>query len=192
MVQGRVRNLTSYGAFVEIEEGVDGLVHVSDLSWSNKVKHPKDELKKGQIIRAVVLHIDEENRRVSLGVKQLEPDVWEKFFSLHLVGDDVKGQVTRFAKFGAFVELAPGVEGLCHNSEMSAGFSKQRRPALRAGEQYEFRIIKLDEFDKKISLSRRAYEMAHGPAANNGKVLATPVEPPGEPVHHFSEESAQT
>jgi small subunit ribosomal protein S1 len=191
MVQGRVRNLTSYGAFVEIEEGVDGLVHVSDLSWSNKVKHPKDELKKGQIIRAVVLHIDEENRRVSLGIKQLEPDVWEKFFSLHLAGDDVKGQVTRLAKFGAFVELAPGVEGLCHNSEMSAGYGKQRKPALRAGEEYEFRIIKLDEFDKKISLSRRAYELDHGPANNNGKLSAPPVEPSSEPVPSFSEEPAQ-
>ena len=190
MVEGRVRNLTSYGAFVEIEEGVDGLVHVSDLSWSNKVKHPKDELKKGQVIRAAVLHIDKENRRVSLGVKQLEPDVWEKFFSLHLVGDDVKGHVTRFAKFGAFVELVPGVEGLCHNSEMSAHFSKQRKPALRAGQEYEFRIIKLDEFDKKISLSRRAYELAHGPAANNGKVSAAAVEPPSEAVFSFSDESA--
>lgn len=190
MVQGRVRNLTSYGAFVEVEEGVDGLVHVSDLSWSNKVKHPKDELKKGQLIRAVVLHVDQENRRVSLGVKQLEPDVWETFFSLHLVGDDVKGQITRFAKFGAFVELAPGVEGLCHNSEMSANNSKQRKPPLRAGQEYEFRIIKLDEFDKKISLSRRAYELAHGPAANNGNVSATPVETPSEAVHSFSEESA--
>jgi small subunit ribosomal protein S1 len=190
IVEGRVRNLTSYGAFVEVEEGVDGLIHVSDLSWSSRVKHPKDELKKGQVVRAVVLHVDEENRRVSLGVKQLEPDVWEKFFSLHLVGDDVKGQITRFAKFGAFVELAPGVEGLCHNSEMSAALSKQRKPALRAGQEYEFRIIKLDEFDRKISLSRRAYEMANGHAASNGKVSAAPVETPSEVVHSFSEESA--
>jgi small subunit ribosomal protein S1 len=190
IVEGRVRNLTSYGAFVEVEEGVDGLIHVSDLSWSSKVKHPKDELKKGQVVRAVVLHVDEENRRVSLGVKQLEPDVWEKFFSLHLVGDDVKGQITRFAKFGAFVELAPGVEGLCHNSEMSAALSKQRKPALSAGQEYEFRIIKLDEFDRKISLSRRAFEMAHSHAASNGTISATPVENPNEVVHSFSEESA--
>ncbi len=191
IVEGRVRNLTSYGAFVEVEEGVDGLIHVSDLSWSSKVKHPKDELKKGQLVRAVVLHVDEENRRVSLGVKQLEPDVWEKFFSLHLVGDDVSGHITRFAKFGAFVELAPGVEGLCHNSEMSASLSKQRKPPLRAGQEYEFRIIKLDEFDRKISLSRRAYEMAHNHAATNGKVSAAPVEAPSEEaVHSFSEESA--
>jgi small subunit ribosomal protein S1 len=190
IVQGRVRNLTTYGAFVEIEEGVDGLVHVSDLSWSSRVKHPKDELKKGQIIRAAVLHVDEENRRVSLGIKQLEPDVWETFFSLHLVGDDVKGQITRFAKFGAFVELAPGVEGLCHNSEMAANLSKQRKPALRAGQEYEFRIIKLDEFDKKISLSRRAYEMAHNTAASNGTASAALIEAAGEPVHSFSEESA--
>jgi small subunit ribosomal protein S1 len=190
IVEGRVRNLTSYGAFVEIEEGVDGLVHVSDLSWSNKVKHPKDELKKGQVIRAVVLHIDEENRRVSLGIKQLEPDVWETFFSLHLVGDDVTGLVSRFAKFGAFVELAPGVEGLCHNSEMSSSFSKQRKPALLAGQEYEFRIIKLDEFDKKISLSRRAYELDHHHASTNGTASAAPVESSDETVPSFHEDSA--
>jgi small subunit ribosomal protein S1 len=196
IVEGRVRNLTSYGAFVEIEEGVDGLIHVSDLSWSNKVKHPKDELKKGQVIQAVVLHADEESRRVSLGVKQLEPDVWEKFFSLHLPGDDVTGQITRFAKFGAFVELAPGVEGLCHNTEMSADPSRQRKPALRAGQEYEFRIIKLDEFDKKISLSRRAYELAHSSPASNGTASAQPDEGPGEALHDdealqtMSEESA--
>jgi small subunit ribosomal protein S1 len=190
VVEGRVRNLTSYGAFVEIEEGVDGLVHVSDLSWSNTVKHPKDELKKGQVIQAVVLHVDKETRRVSLGVKQLEPDVWEKFFSLHLVGDDVKGQITRFAKFGAFVELSPGVEGLCHNSEMSANPSKQRKPALRAGEECEFRIIKLDEFDKKISLSRRAYELAHRSTASNGTASAPPVESSNEALHTVSEETA--
>ncbi|MEX2301352.1 MAG: S1 RNA-binding domain-containing protein, partial [Bryobacterales bacterium] len=187
VVEGRVRNLTSYGAFVEIEEGVDGLVHVSDLSWSNAVKHPKDELKKGQVIQAVVLHVDKETRRVSLGVKQLEPDVWEKFFSLHLAGDDVKGHITRFAKFGAFVELLPGVEGLCHNSEMSANSSKQRKPALRAGEEYEFRIIKLDEFDKKISLSRRAYELAHRSTASNGTASASPVESSNEALHTVSE-----
>jgi len=190
IVGGRVRNLTSYGAFVEIEEGVDGLVHVSDLSWSNKVKHPKDELKKGQVIQAVVLRVDQENRRVSLGVKQLEPDVWEKFFSLHLVGDDVKGQITRFAKFGAFVELAPGVEGLCHNSEMSANPSKQRKSALRAGQDYEFRIIKLDEFDKKISLSRRPYELDHSSPANNGTASTPPADSSNETLQIVSEESA--
>jgi small subunit ribosomal protein S1 len=190
VIEGRVRNLTSYGAFVEIEEGVDGLVHVSDLSWSAKVKHPKDELKKGQVIRAVVLRADEENRRLSLGIKQLEPDVWEKFFSMHLAGDDVKGQITRFAKFGAFVELAPGVEGLCHNSEMSAHASNQRKPPLRAGQEYEFRIIKLDEFDKKISLSRRAYELAHHTPASNGNAPALPVESVSEAAPSFSEETA--
>jgi small subunit ribosomal protein S1 len=190
VVEGRVRNLTTYGAFVEIEEGVDGLVHVSDLSWSNKAKHPKDELKKGQLIRAAVLHVDGENRRLSLGIKQLEPDAWEKFFSLHLVGDDVKGQITRFAKFGAFVELLPGVEGLCHNSEMSAHTSNQRKPPLHAGQEYEFRIIKLDEFDKKISLSRRAYELAHLPATSNGNVSAQPVESVGEAASSFTQGTA--
>ena len=106
IVEGRVRNVTSYGVFLELEEGVDGLVHVSDLSWDSRVRSPKDVVKKGQMLRAVVTNVDHEGRRMSLGVKQLEPDVWETYFSTHAVGDTVTGRVTRLVKFGAFVELA--------------------------------------------------------------------------------------
>ncbi|MEZ5392071.1 MAG: 30S ribosomal protein S1 [Bryobacterales bacterium] len=151
IVEGRVRNVTSYGVFVELEEGVDGLVHVSDLSWDSRVRNPKDVVKKGQTLRAVVLNVDDENRRMSLGVKQLEPDVWETFFSTHAVGDVVIGRVTRQVKFGAFVELSPGVEGLCHNSEMPSR-GRGRRGGLAPGKNYEFEIVRMDELDRRIGL----------------------------------------
>ena len=118
VVEGRVRKLSDFGAFLEIEEGVDGLVHVSDLSWTKHVKHPSEALKKGQVMQAVILNIDAPNRRLSLGIKQLQPDAWESFFRAHEVNDLVRGRVCRAAPFGVFVELAPGVEGLCHKSEI--------------------------------------------------------------------------
>src|SRR5258706_6744007 len=118
VVEGRVRKLADFGAFLEIEEGVDGLVHVSDLSWTKHVKHPSELLKKGQVMQAVILSIDAPNRRLSLGVKQLQPDAWESFFRSHEVGDLVRGRVCRAVPFGVFVELAPGVEALCHKSEI--------------------------------------------------------------------------
>jgi small subunit ribosomal protein S1 len=116
-VEGRVRNLTDFGAFIEIEDGIDGLVHVSNLSWTKRVKHPSEVLKKGEKVKAIVLGIEPEQRRLSLGVKQLQPDAWETFFQTHRIGDVVHGKVLRLAQFGAFVEIAEGVEGLCHNSE---------------------------------------------------------------------------
>jgi small subunit ribosomal protein S1 len=115
-VEGRVRKLTDFGAFIEIEEGIDGLVHVSDLSWTKRVKHPSEVLKKGQLVQAVILNIDSANRRLSLGVKQLQPDAWESIFRSNQIGDIVRGRVCRASNFGVFVELAPGVEGLCHRS----------------------------------------------------------------------------
>jgi len=117
IIEGRVRNLTDFGAFIEIEDGIDGLVHVSNLSWTKRVKHPSEVLKKGEKVRAVVLGVEPENRRLSLGIKQLQPDVWETFFAQHRVGDVVRGKVLRSAQFGSFVEIAEGVEGLCHVSE---------------------------------------------------------------------------
>src|SRR6185369_12048222 len=131
VVEGRVRKLTDFGAFLEIEEGVDGLVHVSDLSWTKHVKHPSEVVKKGQLVQAVILSIDAPNRRLSLGVKQLQPDAWETFFRGHQTGDLVKGRISRAAPFGVFVELLPGVEGLCHRSEISAEAGK--RPGGKHG-----------------------------------------------------------
>jgi small subunit ribosomal protein S1 len=157
VVEGRVRKLTDFGAFIEIEEGVDGLVHISDLSWTKRVKHPSELLKKGQLVQAVILNIDAPNRRLSLGIKQLQPDAWESFFRAHHVGDVVHGRVCRAVNFGVFVELAPGVEALCHRSEVP-GASDRRSddPVLAIGEEHDFKIIKMNEAEKKIGLSLRA------------------------------------
>jgi small subunit ribosomal protein S1 len=153
-VEGRVRNLTDFGAFIEIEEGIDGLVHVSNLSWTKRVKHPSEVLKKGDRVKAVVLAIDSEKRRLSLGVKQLQPDVWESFFDQHRIGDIVHGKVLRVATFGAFVEIAEGVEGLCHNSE--AVDANGQSVHLEPGVEHDFKIIKMSPEEKKVGLSIRA------------------------------------
>jgi len=157
VVEGRVRKLTDFGAFIEIEEGVDGLVHVSDLSWTKRVKHPSEMLKKGQLVQAVILNIDAPNRRLSLGIKQLQPDAWESFFRTHQVGDTVRGRVCRSANFGVFVELAPGVEALCHRSELPGGADRHsEEPLMAIGEEHDFKVIKMNEAEKKIGLSLRA------------------------------------
>jgi small subunit ribosomal protein S1 len=154
IVEGRVRNLTDFGAFIEIEDGIDGLVHVSNLSWTKRVKHPSEILKKGEKLRAVVLGVEPENRRLSLGIKQLLPDVWETFFAQHRVGDVVKGKVLRTAQFGAFVEIAEGVEGLCHVSE--AADANGTPIKLETGQEHDFKIIKMNQDEKKVGLSIRA------------------------------------
>ncbi|WP_263358701.1 30S ribosomal protein S1 [Acidicapsa ligni] len=154
IVEGRVRNLTDFGAFIEIEDGIDGLVHVSNLSWTKRVKHPSEVLKKGEKVKAVVLGVEPENRRLSLGVKQLQPDVWETFFTQHRVGDVVHGKVLRTAQFGAFVEVAEGVEGLCHVSEAVDAHGQPL--TLEQGQEHEFKIIKMNVEEKKVGLSIRA------------------------------------
>jgi small subunit ribosomal protein S1 len=157
VVEGRVRNMTDFGAFVEIEEGIDGLVHVSDLSWTKRVKHPSEVLKKGQMVQAVILAIDAKAHRLSLGIKQLQPDAWERFFQTHNVNDMVHGRVVRLAGFGAFVELAEGVEGLCHFSEVP-GYTgrKSDTPPIAVGQECDFKIIKMNEAEKRIGLSLKA------------------------------------
>ncbi|HEU0120659.1 MAG TPA: 30S ribosomal protein S1 [Bryobacteraceae bacterium] len=155
VVEGRVRKLSEFGAFIEIEEGIDGLVHVSDLSWTKHIKHPSEVLKKGQVVQAVILNIDAPTRRLSLGVKQLQPDQWESFFAGHAVGDAVTGRVCRSATFGVFVEVAPGVEALCHSSEITGAAGKEKT-ALPVGEEFSFKIIRLNAGEKKIGLSFKA------------------------------------
>ncbi|HZB44748.1 MAG TPA: 30S ribosomal protein S1, partial [Pyrinomonadaceae bacterium] len=155
-VRGRVRNLTDFGAFVEVEDGVDGLVHVSDISWNKRIKHPGEILKKGQEIEAVITNIDSENRRLSLSIKDMEPSAWEKFISEHKPGDIVHGKITRFANFGAFVELAEGLEGLCHVSELSEDRVDKPEDAAQIGQEMEFRILRIEQESKKIGLSHRA------------------------------------
>src|SRR5687767_13290224 len=155
-VHGRVRNLTDFGAFVEIEDGVDGLVHVSDISWTKRIKHPSEVLKKGQTVEAIITNIDSDNRRLSLSIKDLEPNAWDRFFDTHRVGDVMQGKVARFANFGAFVELEEGIEGLCHVSELSEDRIEKPEDAVQIGQSLPFKILKLDRDQRKIGLSARA------------------------------------
>src|ERR1700677_640396 len=167
IVTGRIRNLADFGAFVEIEEGMEGLIHISDVSWTERIKHPSEKFKKGDTVEAKVLKVDSQNRRLSLGIKQLK-DIWADWFTAHKVGDILKGKVARTTDFGAFVELAEGIEALCHVSEI-----EERRPkgdrdkekaargarvtaVLTTGNEYEFKILRLEPEQHKISLSYRA------------------------------------
>jgi len=155
-VHGRVRNLTDFGAFIEIEDGVDGLVHVSDISWSRRIKHPSEVLKKGQEIDAIITSIDTENRRLSLSIKDLEPNAWERFVNEHKPGDVVHGKIARFANFGAFVELDDNLEGLCHISELSDERVAKPEDVVQLNQEMEFKILRIDAESKKIGLSARA------------------------------------
>jgi small subunit ribosomal protein S1 len=171
IVTGRIRNLADFGAFVEIEEGMEGLIHISDVSWSERVKHPSEKFKKGDTVEAKVLKVDSENRRLSLGIKQLK-DIWANWFTDHKIGEVIKGKVARTTDFGAFVELAEGIEGLCHVSEIeerrpkgdrdkAAPQQKAARGArvtavLTTGGEYDFKILRLEPEQHKISLSYRA------------------------------------
>jgi small subunit ribosomal protein S1 len=157
-IVGKVRNLTEFGAFVEVEEDIDGLIHISDMSWSKRVKHPSEVLKKGDRVEAVVLNIDAENQRLSLGLKQLATDIWDEFFTHRHVGDVVEGKVVRLTNFGAFVELAEGIEGLIHVSE----FDDQQgsdKIELQVDQTYPMKIIKLSPAERKIGLSIRAMKV---------------------------------
>ena len=157
-ITGKVRNLTEFGAFVEVEEGIDGLIHISDMSWS-KVKHPSEVLKKGDTVEAQVLSIDADNQRLSLGLKQLQTGIWKEFFEKHHVSDVVEGKVVRLTNFGAFVELADGIEGLIHVSEFDSAQGAEKLE-LKAGENYQMKIIRLVPEERKIGLSIRALKDA--------------------------------
>ena len=155
-VHGRVRNLTDFGAFVEVEEGVDGLVHVSDITWSKKVKHPKDVLKKDQEVDAVVTSIDTVGQRMSLSIKELTPSAWEAFVATHRTGDVVRGKISRFAGFGVFVRLGEELEGLCHISELSDERVNKPEDVVAIGQEMDFKILRIENDVQKIGLSARA------------------------------------
>jgi len=155
-ITGTVRNITDFGAFVEVEEGIDGLVHISDLSWTKRIKHPGEALNKGDEVEAVILKIDSENQRLSLGVKQLQPNALEDFFESHGVGDVVMGKIVRLADFGAFIELFEGVEGLVHVSELSQERIENPEDRFEVGQEVRVKIIKIDPVEKKIGLSIKA------------------------------------
>ena len=154
-ITGKVRNLTEFGAFVEVEEGIDGLIHVSDMSWSKRIGHPSDVLKKGDSVETMVLNVDPDNQRLSLGLKQLTTDIWDDFFANNKVGDIVEGKVVRVTNFGAFVELAEGIEGLIHVSEFDAAQGETETEVV-VDRTIKMRIIKLSPTERKIGLSVRA------------------------------------
>src|ERR1044071_2970247 len=162
-VSGKVRSLTDFGAFVEIEDGIDGLVHVSDISWTKRIKHPSDVLKKGQQVDAVITNIDVDGRRLSLSIKDLEPNAWDRFFDTHKLGDVIKGRAVRFANFGAFIEIEEGIEGLCHVSELSDSRVEKPEDAVKIAQVLPFKILKLDPSQKKIGLSARAVGKENDP-----------------------------
>lgn len=152
-VKGIVRNMTPYGAFVELEEGIDGMIHVSDLSWTRKLNHPSDMLKKGDEIEAVVIDIDKSNQRISLGVKQMEGDPWKEIDEKYKIGDLVQGKVTKLASFGAFVQLQDEIDGLVHISQISEEHIAKVKDVLKIGQEVEARVIKVDKTERRIGLS---------------------------------------
>lgn len=155
-VKGKIRNLTSYGAFVELEEGIDGMVHVSDISWTRKINHPSEVLKKGEEVEAVVLEIDKANQRIALGIKQLSSDPWEHIDNYYKVGDLVTGKVTKLASFGAFVGLQHDIDGLVHISQVSEERVDKIKNVLKVGQEVTARVIKIDKADRRIGLSIKA------------------------------------
>ena len=155
-IKGEVRNLTAYGAFVGLEEGIDGMIHVSDLSWTRKINHPSEMLKKGGEVEAVVLSIDKENQRVSLGIKQLDNDPWSDIDSKFKVGDKVNGTVAKIASFGAFVSLDGDIDGLIHISQLSEEHVERVKDILKVADEVEARVIKVDKIERRIGLSIKA------------------------------------
>ena len=154
-VKGKVRNFTSYGAFVQLEDGIDGMIHVSDMSWTRKINHPTELLQKGQEVEAVVLEVDSANQRISLGLKQAQEDPWTTITSNYQVGQKVKGKVSKIASFGAFVELEGGVDGLVHISQISEEHVEKVKDALHIGQEVEARIVRIDRDERRIGLSLR-------------------------------------
>jgi small subunit ribosomal protein S1 len=155
-VKGKVRNLTSYGAFVELEEGIDGMVHVSDMSWTRKINHPSEMLKKGDEVEATILEVDKANQRIALGMKQLETDPWSNIETLYKVGDLVQGKVTKLASFGAFVGLQHEIDGLVHISQISEERVEKIKNVLKVGQDVSARVVKIDRNERRIGLSIKA------------------------------------
>jgi small subunit ribosomal protein S1 len=155
-VKGAIRNMTAYGAFVELEDGIDGMIHVSDLSWTRKINHPSEVFKKNDEVEAVVIDIDKVNQRISLGIKQLSDDPWKEIDSKYKIGDLVTGKVTKLASFGAFVQLQDDIDGLVHISQLSEDHVAKVKDVLKVGQEVEARVIKVDKVERRIGLSIKA------------------------------------
>src|SRR5262249_51476475 len=160
---GVVRNLTNYGAFIEIEEGIDGLLHVSDMSWVRKVGHPSEVVQKGDKVKCVILNVDQERKRVALGLKQMNNDPWEGDIpGRYHPGEIKKGKVTKLTNFGVFVELEPGLEGLLHISELADHKVESPEEVVKVGDEVEVKVLRVDPADRKIGLSRKRLHPAEG------------------------------
>ena len=170
-VKGQVRNLTSYGAFVELEEGIDGMVHVSDMSWTRKINHPSEMMKKGDVVEATVLEVDRPNQRIALGMKQLEIDPWANIETLYKVGDLVTGKVTKLASFGAFVGLQHEIDGLVHISQISEERVDKIKNVLKAGQDVSARVVKIDKNERRIGLSIKAASYTDEQIKEEQKIL---------------------
>ena len=170
-VKGKVRNLTSYGAFVELEEGLDGMIHVSDISWTRKINHPSEVFKKGDEVEATVLEVDKANQRISIGIKQLAIDPWDKIDQLYKVGDLVTGKVTKLASFGAFVGLDNEIDGLVHISQVSEDRVDKIKNVLKVGDDVSARVIKIDRSDRRIGLSIKAANYSPEQIKEEQKIL---------------------
>ena len=183
-IKGKVRNFTAYGAFVELEEGIDGMIHVSDISWTRKINHPSECLQKGQEVEAVVLDVNPKEQRISLGRKQAQQDPWDEIAKKFPVGSTVKGKVSKIASFGAFIELEDGVDGLVHISQISDQRIEKVKDALDVGQEVEARIVKVDRAERRIGLSIRAMTMT------DDEIRALEAEAKGEEVKPVSAKSA--
>jgi small subunit ribosomal protein S1 len=170
-VKGKIRNLTSYGAFLELEEGIDGMIHVSDMSWTRKINHPSEVLKKGDEVEAVVLEVDKANQRIALGMKQLAVDPWDQIDKFYKVGDLVTGKVTKLASFGAFVGLEHDIDGLVHISQVSEERVDKIKNVLKPGQEVTARVIKIDKGERRIGLSIKAASYSEEQLREEQKLL---------------------
>src|SRR6185503_18493848 len=169
LVEGKVRNLTNYGAFVELEEGIDGLLHVSDMSWTRKISHPNEMLEKGQEVKCKILSVDQERRRIALGMKQLEDDPWSANIpAKYSPGQVVSGTVTKITNFGVFVGLEDGLEGLLHISELADHKVENPEDVVKVGEEIEVKILRVDADERKIGLSRKRVEWSEDDLSEEG------------------------
>ena len=183
-VSGKVRNFTAYGAFIELEEGIDGMIHVSDMSWTRKINHPSECLQKGQEVEAVVLDVNPKEQRISLGLKQAQTDPWSDIAAKYAVGSTVKGKVSKIASFGAFIELEDGVDGLVHISQISEDRVEKVKDALAVGQEVEARVVKVDRGERRIGLSIRAMTMS------DEELKALEAEAAGAPVESISSKTS--
>jgi small subunit ribosomal protein S1 len=187
VIEGRVRNLTNYGAFIEIEEGIDGLLHVTDMSWTKKIGHPSEMLRKGDMVKCVVLSVDQEKMRVALGFKQLHEDPWLRAVpERYIPGQIVRGKVTKITNFGVFVELEPDLEGLLHVSELADHKVDDPHDEVKIGEEVEVKILRVDPTERKIGLSKKRAEWA---AAEEDQTAPRKVKPRRGGLHGPGEET---